>query len=108
MKNQIKSIHQGVIDTLLFAVVFRTVTYDFLFLQFHLYNRRQRRIMNLKDVLFMKIKEMRAQTGLSQTKFADLFGIPVATLKDWEQGRRKPPEYVATMIRTILEFKKMI
>lgn len=50
---------------------------------------------------------MRAQTGLSQTKFAALFGIPVATLKDWEQGRRKPPEYVVTMIQTILEFKKM-
>ena len=94
-ESQIK-IHQEVIEIWL------------LFLQFHLYNRRQRRIMNLKDVVFMKIKEMRTQTGLSQTKFADLFGIPVATLKDWEQGRRKPPEYVATMIRTILEFKKMI
>ena len=56
----------------------------------------------------MKIKEMRAKTGLSQTKFASLFGIPVATLKDWEQGRRKPPEYVVTMMQTILEFKKMI
>lgn len=48
VESQIKSIHQGVIDTLPFAAMLRTVTYDFLFLQFHLYNRRQRRIINLK------------------------------------------------------------
>ena len=52
----------------------------------------------------MKIKELRCQTGLSQSKFADMFGIPVSTLKDWEQGRRTPPIYVTNMIRTILEY----
>lgn len=30
----------------------------------------------------MGIKELRAQTGLSQSKFANLFDIPVATLQD--------------------------
>ena len=73
-----------------------------------LYKRWRCRIIVLKRYSVMKIKEMRAKTGLSQTKFASLFGIPVATLKDWEQGRRKPPEYVVTMVQTILEFKKMI
>ena len=56
----------------------------------------------------MKIKELRCQTGLSQSKFADMFGIPVSTLKDWEQGRRTPPIYVTNMIRTILELRGII
>ncbi len=33
----------------------------------------------------MNIKELRSQTGLSQSKFAAMFDIPVSTLKDWEQ-----------------------
>ena len=36
------------------------------------------------------IKEIREKHGLSQQKFAELFGISVATLRNWEQGRRKP------------------
>ncbi len=56
----------------------------------------------------MSIREMRFQTGLSQRKFANMFDIPVATLKDWEQGRRTPPIYVVNMIKTILEFRRMI
>ena len=51
----------------------------------------------------MSIKELRASTGLSQVRFADMFSIPVATLKDWEIGRRTPPVYVLGMIQTILQ-----
>lgn len=53
----------------------------------------------------MGIKEMRIYTGLSQSKFAKMFDIPVSTLKDWEQGRRTPPDYVVTMMKTILEYR---
>ncbi len=35
-------------------------------------------------------RKARTATGLSQTAFAKRFGIPVATLRDWEQGRRAP------------------
>jgi putative transcriptional regulator len=37
-----------------------------------------------------EIKEIRLKHNLSQDKFADLLGISVGTLKNWEQGRRKP------------------
>ena len=37
-----------------------------------------------------------------------MFDIPVSTLKDWEQERRKPPAYVINMMRTILQYKGMI
>ena len=33
---------------------------------------------------------IRAKTGLSQTAFAKQIGVSVATLRNWEQGRRVP------------------
>ena len=36
------------------------------------------------------VKSIRLKYGLSQTKFAQLLGISPATLRNWEQGRRKP------------------
>jgi putative transcriptional regulator len=36
------------------------------------------------------IKEVRAQLGLSQSKFAALLHVDVGTLRNWEQGRREP------------------
>jgi len=56
----------------------------------------------------VNIKEMRIQTGLSQSKFAGMFDVPVATLKDWEQERRNPPGYVVNMMKTILEYKGLL
>lgn len=52
------------------------------------------------------IKELRAQTRMSQRAFAERFGIPVRTLQEWEQERREPPDYVVAMIRTILEYEQ--
>ncbi|MBI2926770.1 MAG: helix-turn-helix domain-containing protein [Verrucomicrobia bacterium] len=33
---------------------------------------------------------IRAELGLSQEQFARLLGVRVATIQNWEQGRRKP------------------
>ena len=33
---------------------------------------------------------VRSKTGLSQSAFARSIGISLRTLKDWEQGRRRP------------------
>ena len=37
-----------------------------------------------------EVKQIRELYGLSQDKFATLMGISIATLRNWEQGRRKP------------------
>lgn len=56
----------------------------------------------------MSIKELRFHTGLSQSKFAAMFDIPVSTLKDWEQERRTPPAYVVNMIKKILKLQGIL
>lgn len=37
-----------------------------------------------------KAAEARGKTGLSQPRFAQLLGVSVRTLQEWEQGRRSP------------------
>ncbi|MBR6384068.1 MAG: helix-turn-helix domain-containing protein [Lachnospiraceae bacterium] len=52
-----------------------------------------------------RIKELRKETGLSQSKFAAKFGIPVRTLQQWEQGISAPPEYLVRMMVYIMELE---
>lgn len=53
----------------------------------------------------MTIKEIRKQSGLSQTKFAKHFFLSVRTLQEWEQERRECPEYVIKLINRIIELE---
>ena len=48
------------------------------------------------------IREMRDSVGLSQQQFANQFGIPVSTLRKWEQGESRPPEYVINLLAKAL------
>ena len=41
----------------------------------------------------------RSKLRLSQTKFAELLGISVRTLHNWEQGRRKPTGAARVLLR---------
>lgn len=43
--------------------------------------------------------EARRKSGLSQPKFANLLGVSVRTLQDWEQGRRQPSRAAASLIQ---------
>lgn len=54
-----------------------------------------------------RIKELRKSMGLSQSKFAEKFDIPVRTLQQWEQGRSEPPVYVIKMISYIMLLEAM-
>jgi len=35
-------------------------------------------------------KKLRERLGLTQEQFASRYRIPVGTLRDWEQGRKRP------------------
>ena len=44
------------------------------------------------------VAEIREKTGLSQSRFAELLGVSVRTLQDWEQGRRVPSGAARTLL----------
>jgi putative transcriptional regulator len=47
------------------------------------------------------VRRIRAVTGLSQAKFAELLSIEVSTLRNWEQGRREPTGPARALLRAI-------
>jgi putative transcriptional regulator len=51
------------------------------------------RVINVPDVA-----KTRKNTGLSQARFAQLLGVSVRTLQDWEQGRRAPSGAARTLL----------
>ena len=54
------------------------------------------------------IKELREALQMSQKTFASYFGIPVGTLRNWEQGVSNPPEYVKSMMVMSIRRNHMI
>ncbi len=51
----------------------------------------------------MKIKAARKAAGLTQKQFSEKFGIPLDTIKKWDCGQRKPPEWIERLIIEKLE-----
>jgi putative transcriptional regulator len=47
------------------------------------------------------VKQLRAQYQLSQHGFAALLGISVATLRNWEQGRRVPEGPARVLLQVV-------
>jgi putative transcriptional regulator len=47
------------------------------------------------------IARAREKTGLSQRRFAELVGVSVRTLQDWEQGRRVPSGAARTLLAIV-------
>ena len=44
------------------------------------------------------VTSIREKTGLSQPRFAELLGVSVRTLQEWEQGRRAPSGAARTLL----------
>lgn len=54
------------------------------------------------------IGALREAYGLSQEKFAALMGISVGTLRNWEQGRRKPEGSARVLLRVVARHPQAI
>src|SRR5690242_16646122 len=47
------------------------------------------------------VRAIRRQLRMSQQEFARIYRIPLATLKNWEQGRRQPDAPAAAYLQVI-------
>ena len=61
-----------------------------------------------KKGAIMNIKDLRNQTGMSQSQFAKFFKIPLSSLQKWEQSQRQCPEYLVELIEYKLKNEKLI
>ncbi len=53
-------------------------------------------------------KRVRWQLKLSQEQFAERFGIPIGTLRDWEQHRSKPDAAAESYLKVIAKNPKAV
>ena len=54
------------------------------------------------------VSRVRDRTGLSQARFAQLLGVSVRTLQDWEQGRRAPSGAARTLLMVAAKHPKAL
>jgi putative transcriptional regulator len=54
------------------------------------------------------VQAIRADLGLTQAAFAKKFQIPVATIRDWEQGRRQPDQAARNFLRVVAKNPKAV
>jgi putative transcriptional regulator len=50
----------------------------------------------------MLVRQARETAGLTQAEFAARIATPLATLRDWEQGRFAPPGGVLCLLRLLV------
>jgi putative transcriptional regulator len=48
-------------------------------------------------------RNVRGQTGLTQSAFAARIGVPVETVRNWEQGKRSPRGPARALLRVLEE-----
>jgi putative transcriptional regulator len=53
------------------------------------------------------VRQAREKSGLTQAMFAERIATPVATLRDWEQGRFAPPGGVVCLLRLIIKHPEL-
>jgi len=59
-------------------------------------------------VIVTAASEARTRTGLTQGEFAELLGVSVRTLQDWEQGRRDPTGAAQMLLRVAVKHPKIL
>jgi len=66
---------------------------------------KQSRVHTPEQIL---VRSARDKLGLSQSKFAALIETPIGTVRDWEQGRFKPPGGIQCLLRIALKHPDVV
>jgi len=56
---------------------------------------------HLRPIPDPDVRLIRAKLDLTQVAFARALDVPVATIRDWEQGRRRPSGPALTLLRLL-------
>ena len=54
------------------------------------------------------VKRLRERLGMTQEAFAAAYRIPVGTLRDWEQGRKRPDAPARAYLKVIARNPKVV
>jgi putative transcriptional regulator len=54
------------------------------------------------------VKRLRRSLGFTQQQFAQRFGLSLATIRDWEQGRSKPDQSSRTLLFLIAAIPQQV
>ncbi len=65
-------------------------------------------ILSEAETVAAMARTVRKRLSLSQPAFAERYGIPVGTLRDWEQGRKQPDATALTYLRVIARAPEMV
>lgn len=52
--------------------------------------RGEKQPARVTEIVVPDVKQLRRNLGYSQDQFASALGVGVGTIRNWEQGRRKP------------------
>jgi putative transcriptional regulator len=55
-----------------------------------------------------RVKTLRRALHLTQEQFADIYHIPLGTLRDWEQGRSEPDQPARAYLKVIASDPKAV
>jgi putative transcriptional regulator len=64
--------------------------------------------VTLVHVPEVDVRKVRIKMGLSQSEFATKFGLPPATLRNWEQGRSRPDAPTRVLLAVIAKHPEAV
>ncbi len=65
--------------------------------------RGEMKATRIKNISPADVRAIRSRLGKSQSEFALMIGVSVATLQNWEQGRRKPEGPARALLKIAAE-----
>jgi putative transcriptional regulator len=60
------------------------------------------------QVQLSEVARARQKAGFSQARFANLLGVSVRTLQQWEQGRRQPSGAARSLLKITLSYPQIM
>jgi len=69
--------------------------------------RGRKKLSRRSTIRCSRVRVIRERTSLSQSEFANLIGVSVKTLQNWEQDRRRPTGPAAALL-SIIEYDPVL